>query len=117
MLLRLPKNLHYPITVTKIEKRVGASVAHNDAVFLYSYAIKVREEERYEVRQEAEIPWVEKKFVTHFSSTLEGTIKSWRVWEGDVITNPVDICDIEEECPHTVQFLGMCTNCGKDMTL
>jgi len=28
-----------------------------------------------------------------------------------------DICEIEEECPHTVQYLGMCTNCGKDMTV
>ena len=88
MLLRLPKNLHYPITVTKIEKRVGDTVARNDSVFLYSYTVKVKEEERNEVRQESEIPWVEKKFVTHFSSTLEGTIKAWRVWEGDEIRNP-----------------------------
>jgi hypothetical protein len=28
----------------------------------------------------------------------------------------VDICEIEEECPHEMQYLGMCTNCGKDMT-
>ncbi|KIW61095.1 hypothetical protein, variant [Exophiala xenobiotica] len=28
----------------------------------------------------------------------------------------IDICEIEEECPHEMQYLGMCTNCGKDMT-
>jgi RNA polymerase II subunit A C-terminal domain phosphatase len=88
MLLRLPPNLHYPLTVTKIEKRVGESVVRNDAVFLYSYTVKVKEEDRYEVRRDDEIPWVEKKLVTHYSSTLEGTIKAWRVWEGDVIKEP-----------------------------
>ncbi|EXJ59850.1 hypothetical protein A1O7_03997 [Cladophialophora yegresii CBS 114405] len=117
MLLRLPKNLHYPITITKIEKLVGDTVARNDDIFLYSYTIKVREEERYEVRKEEDIPLVEKKFVTHFSSTLEGTIKAWRVWQGDVLTAPVDVCEIEEECTHAVQALGMCINCGKDMTI
>ncbi|ETI26641.1 hypothetical protein G647_10402 [Cladophialophora carrionii CBS 160.54] len=117
MLLRLPKNLHYPITITKIEKLVGDPVARNDAIFLYSYTIKLREEERYEVRKEEDIPWVEKKFVTHFSSTLDGTIKAWRVWQGDVLTAPVDVCEIEEECTHAVQALGMCINCGKDMTI
>ncbi|KAJ9611672.1 CTD phosphatase Fcp1 [Cladophialophora chaetospira] len=116
MLLRLPQNLHYPIKIAKIEKRVGDAVTHSDAVFLYSYTIKVKEEERNEVRKEEDIPWVEKTLHQHFNSTLEGTIKAWRVWEGDIIRHAVDICEIEEECPHTVQFLGMCTNCGKDMT-
>jgi RNA polymerase II subunit A C-terminal domain phosphatase len=88
MLLRLPKNLHYPITVTKVEKRVGDPIARDDPVFLYSYISQVKEEERYEVRDEAEIPWTEKKLYQHFNSTLEGTIKAWRVWEGDVIRHP-----------------------------
>lgn len=88
MLLRLPKNLHYPLTITKIEKRVGEYVTRSDDVFMYSYTTKVKEEERYEVRKEEEIPVVEKKFAAHFASTLEGTIKAWRVWEGDVIKQP-----------------------------
>lgn len=29
----------------------------------------------------------------------------------------VDVAEIEEECPHSEQFAGMCTNCGKDMTM
>ncbi|KAK5454314.1 CTD phosphatase Fcp1 [Exophiala xenobiotica] len=112
MLLRLPKNLHYPLTLTKVEKRVGEYVTRNDDLFLYSYTTTVKEGSRYGDEEEE----VEKKFVTHFPSTLEGTIKGWRVWEGDVLTQPVDICEIEEECPHEMQYLGMCTNCGKDMT-
>ncbi|KIX01013.1 uncharacterized protein Z518_10079 [Rhinocladiella mackenziei CBS 650.93] len=112
MLLRLPKSLHYPLTITKVEKRVGEYVTRNDDLFLYSYTTRVKQGSRYDDEEQE----VDKKFVTHFPSTLEGTIKGWRVWEGDVLTHPVDICEIEEECPHTVQFLGMCTNCGKDMT-
>ncbi|EXJ95604.1 hypothetical protein A1O1_00726 [Capronia coronata CBS 617.96] len=112
MLLRLPKSLHYPLTIIKVEKRVGEFIALNDDLFLYSYTTKVKQGSRYDDEEEE----VEKKFVTHFPSTLEGVIKGWRVWEGDVLTQPQDVCEIEEECPHTVQFLGMCTNCGKDMT-
>ncbi len=85
MLLRLPKNLHYPIQITKIEKLVGDAVTQSDPVFIYSYTIKVKEEERYEVRKEEDIPWVEKTLHQHFTSNLEGTIKAWRVWEGDII--------------------------------
>ncbi|KIV96441.1 hypothetical protein, variant 1 [Exophiala mesophila] len=33
-----------------------------------------------------------------------------------ILHTSLDICEIEEECTHAVQFLGMCTNCGKDMT-
>ena len=28
----------------------------------------------------------------------------------------VDIVEIEEPCSHSIQFGGMCANCGKDMT-
>ena len=29
----------------------------------------------------------------------------------------VDVADIEEPCSHSVQYAGMCTMCGKDMTM
>ena len=28
----------------------------------------------------------------------------------------VDIAEVDEPCDHSVQFGGMCANCGKDMT-
>lgn len=84
MLLRLPKNLHYPLTVTKVEKRVGEYVSRNDDLFLYSYTTKVTQGSRYGEEEEE----VEEKFVAQFPSTLEGIIKGWRVWEGDVLTHP-----------------------------
>ena len=84
MLLRLPQNLHYPLTITKVEKWVGDIVSRNDDLFLYSYISKVKEGSRYDEEEQE----VEKKFVTHFPSTLEGTITGWRVWEGDIIGHP-----------------------------
>ena len=84
MLLRLPNNLHYPLTVKKIEKKVGDSVAQNEDLFLYSYTTKVKEGTRYEEEERD----VVKTFVAHFESTLEGSIKGWRVWSGDVISKP-----------------------------
>jgi hypothetical protein len=85
MLLQLPRNLHYPIKITKIEKQVDDVVARHDSLFQYSYATKVKQGERNDVRAEEDIPWVNKILTTHFPSSLEGRIKVWRVWEGDII--------------------------------
>jgi RNA polymerase II subunit A C-terminal domain phosphatase len=83
MLLRLPKNLHYPITVTKVVKPAQSQVARDDHLFLYSYTTTVTEGSRDGEERE-----VEKTFVAHFESSLDGVLQSWRVWEGDVITHP-----------------------------
>lgn len=112
MLLRLPRNLHFPITITKIQKQAGDSIDFRDNLFTYSYVTKVKQGQKY---SDEEIE-VDKKFVTHFESSLEGTIKTWKVWEGDVIAEPIDVCEVDEPCTHSVQYLGMCTICGKDMT-
>lgn len=112
MLVRLPQDLHYPIVLIRIEKRPGDLVKKNEALFRYQYTSKVKHGNRYD-DEEVE---VEKKFVTPFYSSLDGYIKHWLVWEKDEIKRPIDICEVSEECPHTVQFNGLCTNCGKDMT-
>ena len=114
MLLRLPNNLHYPITLTKISARPGAPISPQQDLFLYTYRTKVKQGTRYgDDEDDAE---VDKIFPAKFQSTLGGVVRGWRVWEGDVLAGPVDVCEIEEECLHTVQFQGMCTNCGRDMT-
>jgi RNA polymerase II subunit A C-terminal domain phosphatase len=112
MLLRLPDSLHYPIVLVKIEKQTRDTVNKNDPLFLYSYTTTVKQGNRFD-NEETE---VEKKFATHFQSTLNGVIKNWRVWEGDILDGPVDICEVEEECSHPVQYQGLCVSCGKDMT-
>ena len=112
MLLRLPNNLHYPITITKVEKPVGGKVKRDDKLFLYTYTTKVTEGSR-DGEEDRE---VDREFAAHFQSTLDGTVMNWRVWTGDVLRQPVDVIEVEEDCPHAIQFQGMCTVCGKDMT-
>lgn len=109
---RLPDHLHYPITVTKIKKRVGDKVVPRDILFAYSYVTQVKYGDRYDPEAET---IVDKSFVTNLESSLEGNVRLWLVWEGDVITGPRDILEVEEECSHATQYAGMCTNCGKDM--
>jgi len=84
MLIRTPHSLHYPITLVKVEKRVGDSVTRDDDLFLYSYTTKVKQGSRYEDEEEE----VDKTLMLHFQSPYEGTIKSWRIWEGDTLTKP-----------------------------
>jgi RNA polymerase II subunit A-like phosphatase len=83
MLLRLPKNLHYPITVTKVVKPAGEPVARSDHLFLYSYETTVTEGSRDGVEKE-----VRKRFMAQFESSLDGTLRTWRIWEGDIIAQP-----------------------------
>lgn len=112
MLLRLPATLHYPIIIRKVEKQVDDEIKHRDVLFTYTYIGKVTHQDRY-TDEEVE---VNKVFPAHFQSTLEGTIQSWLVWEGDEIREPRDILDVNESCKHSVQFNGMCVECGRDMT-
>jgi len=112
MLLRLPATLHYPIIIRKVEKQVDEEIKHRDVLFTYTYIGKVTHQDKY-TDEEVE---VDKVFPAHFQSTLEGTIQSWLVWEGDEIREPRDILDVNEPCKHSVQFNGMCVECGRDMT-
>jgi RNA polymerase II subunit A C-terminal domain phosphatase len=80
MLLRLPRGLHYPITITKILKDAGTKVAKQEPLFLYSYETTVREGSR-----DGEDKFVKKSFLAEFESGLEGQLKFWKVWKGDVL--------------------------------
>ena len=84
-----------------------------DALFTYIYNAKVMVQEGRYDEDEVEI---DKTFSARFESPLEGTIDRWLVWEGDVIERTKDILDLTEPCKHSVQFNGMCVECGKDMT-
>lgn len=112
MRLKLPASLHYPLTVRRIEKRVGDEINPRDLLFTYTYTVKVTQQEKYS----DEDIIVDKLLSSHFQSTIEGTIQTWLVWEGDIINGPREICEVEEPCKHSVQFGGLCVECGKDMT-
>jgi RNA polymerase II subunit A C-terminal domain phosphatase len=80
MLLRLPRGLHYPITITKILKKAGSNVAKQEPLFLYTYETTVREGSR-----DGEDKFVKKSFPARFECGLEGQLKSWKVGEGALL--------------------------------
>ncbi|SLM41201.1 rna polymerase ii ctd phosphatase [Lasallia pustulata] len=112
MLLRLPRTLHYPITVTELLKQPNDNVERFAPLFNYSYKTTVTEGDNLGNEYQ-----VEKTFPTRFESTVEGILKQWRIEKGAVITQSgLEVAEIEEPCAHGVQFGGMCVSCGKDMT-
>ena len=84
MLVKLPPSLKYPITITKVHKSVGDNVALNDTLFDYTFKVKVvwgsPDGDEDEVREEIH--------GSKFESSVEGTLKLWKVWETDVLTGP-----------------------------
>ncbi|KAJ5103655.1 hypothetical protein N7532_004184 [Penicillium argentinense] len=111
MLLRLPRSLHYPITVTSLLKREGDQVERDEPIFWYIYETTVEEGDGLGNKVQ-----VKRKFPTRFESPTDGELSEWKISKGDVITEPIDVVEIEEPCAHEVQFGGLCAECGKDMT-
>jgi RNA polymerase II subunit A-like phosphatase len=58
----------------------------------------------------------EQTTITDWDSPADGKIKEWKIREGMVIEKDTQFVDIEETCPHSIQFQGLCGMCGKDMT-
>ena len=82
MLLRLPASLHYPITVTELLKQPNDNVERFAPLFSYFYKTTVTEGD--ELGNENQI---EKTFPTRFESSVEGTLKLWKIKRGAVIAN------------------------------
>ncbi|CAK4032178.1 RNA polymerase II subunit A C-terminal domain phosphatase [Lecanosticta acicola] len=111
MRLYTPKNLLYPITVTKLLRQEGDDVPVNERLFSYSYQTKVTEFDK-DKRLDVDVT---KTLHSFFESELEGKLNSLNVKEGQVLTQRSVVADVEEPCKHEVQFGGLCANCGKDM--
>lgn len=114
MLLQLPHDLHYPIHITAILKQPEDKVAKYDKLVHYKYRTFVEEDDELT----GEPKKVEKWFPSTWGSPIEGVLKKWMIQNGSIIkSGNVDLVEIEEPCPHDVQFGGMCAGCGMDMTL
>ena len=112
MRLDTPDSLLYPITVTKLLRQPGDDIAQNAPIFTYEYKSSVTEwdpDKREDVQNT-------KSFYADFESELEGSITSVNIQKGQVLHGRTTVADIEETCKHEIQFGGLCTNCGKDMT-
>ena len=129
MLLKFPTSLHYPITVTELLKQPNDNVERFAPLFSYFYKTTVTEGD--DLGNESQ---VERNFPTRFESTVEGKLMQWKIKKGAVVTSPqytithparglhcanslysAEMVEIEEPCSHSVQFGGLCAQCGKDM--
>ncbi|KAI9843090.1 MAG: Carboxy-terminal domain (CTD) phosphatase [Sclerophora amabilis] len=112
MQLKLPPSLHYPITVTELLRRPNDNVERLAPLFSYFYMTTVLESNLLGEKKP-----VQKTFPTRYESPVDGVLKLWNIKAGAVITaSNIVVAEIEEPCSHSVQFGGMCTICGKDMT-
>ncbi|OLL22827.1 RNA polymerase II subunit A C-terminal domain phosphatase [Neolecta irregularis DAH-3] len=110
--IRLSVSLRYPITITSFLKQQGDIVNKHDSLFKYSYTSTVKETD-----EDGKIKTVEKQFVDHFDSPLEGQLKAWLVDLGGTVTSQNQVVlTIFEPCAHAVQFAGLCAQCGRDIT-
>jgi RNA polymerase II subunit A-like phosphatase len=109
--MKLGTNLKYPISISRLLKRPGDKIKKQDAILEYSFKwMKMVGDpfgEEVEMEQTTFATW---------DSPADGSIRSWKVREGQVIETDLVFVDVEEDCPHSVQFAGLCGMCGKDMT-
>ena len=110
-LLSLGTKLKYPITISRLIKQPGDEINKQDAILEYSFKWMKLVGDPFGV--EFEEP--QTTYAT-WDSPADGNIKSWKVREGMVIEGDMAFVDIEESCPHSIQFAGLCGICGKDMT-
>ncbi|KAH7914757.1 hypothetical protein BJ138DRAFT_1078820 [Hygrophoropsis aurantiaca] len=107
--LHLPPNLPYPIKIASLDVKPGAPVQRGARLLSYSFA--------YLPAIASAQP--EMRFGT-WDCSVEGTIDSWKVKVGDVISQQRakqrPAISVSEPCKHGVQIGGLCGLCGKDMT-
>lgn len=111
-LLNLGTKLNYPITITKFHKQVGEKISKDSKIleFKWTWQNEVGDFVNQNTWKEDQISFGD------WDSSIDGTIKSWKVKVGQVIHKDMKFVEVEEDCPHSVQFQGLCGMCGKDMT-
>lgn len=112
MIIRLPSSLRFPITVTARLLKEEDDVKHLAPLLVYTYEATVIEYPEFGVEQE-----MIRDLSSEYHCPAEGKLVRWLVDVGSVVaSHEVDIAEIEEPCTHDVQWGGLCTICGKDMT-
>ncbi|KAF9486425.1 hypothetical protein BDN70DRAFT_869968 [Pholiota conissans] len=108
----LPHTLPYPIKIVSIDAATNQDVQRGTRLLSYSFVYLPTALPNQEPKPEA-------RFGT-WDSALEGSVRSWNIKAGDVISNkkakdrPALV--IVEPCKHGMQLGGLCVLCGKDMT-
>ncbi|KAK3368012.1 hypothetical protein B0H63DRAFT_88843 [Podospora didyma] len=111
-IIQLGNRLRYPITVVKLLKSPGDAIKKQEALIRYSF--KWMKEVGDTIRGET---WEEEQTTfADWDSPADGDLKKWLIKEGDVIGKDAPCMLVQEACPHSVQYQGLCALCGKDMT-
>ena len=104
--------LRYPITIVKILKQPGSTIKKQETLLQYSFQWTRTVGDHIN-----EKTWEETTTtLVNWESPTDGDLKNWFIKEGDVINRDTPCMAVKEECPHDVQFSGLCARCGKDMT-
>ncbi|KAK4136121.1 hypothetical protein BT67DRAFT_491349 [Trichocladium antarcticum] len=110
--IRLGTRLRYPITVVSLLKSPGDKIKKQEPLMEYSFkwmkevGDKIRGE-TWEEEQTTIVPW---------ESPTDGELSQWHIAEGQGLHGDGPCFVVKEDCPHSVQFQGLCGLCGKDMT-
>jgi RNA polymerase II subunit A-like phosphatase len=111
-LLSLGPKLKYPITISKLLNGPGEKIQKQQTILQYSF--KWMKEVGDPL---ADNVWQEElTTIADFDSPVDGSVIQWKVREGQVVERDMPFMEVEEDCPHSVQFQGLCGMCGKDMT-
>lgn len=103
--LVLPKSLPYPIKVTKILVAAGDNIQRGTPLLYYSYKHYLREDKTTETCYGT------------WESYVEGRVDLWNIDLGDEVDKDYGpVLVVTEPCKHGTQIMGMCADCGKDMT-
>jgi RNA polymerase II subunit A-like phosphatase len=109
--LNLGAKLKYPITISKLIKRSGDAISKQEKLFEYKFTWMQKVGDPFGEE------WEEKQTtIATWDSPADGTLKHWKIHEGMNIAKDMPFVEIEEACPHSIQFQGLCGMCGKDMT-
>lgn len=105
----LGPHLRYPITITRLIYQPGDEVkkGSNAMEFSYKYKMEFGDQITGDIRNE------EQTGFASWPSPTNGTLKSWDIKVGEVITRSRPCVRIEETCIHDNQYGGMCLICGK----
>lgn len=110
-LLSLGTRLKYPITISKLLKRPGDEVKKQESILQYKFTWMNTVGDPFGETWEEE-----QTTIADWDSPADGKIREWKIKEGMSIEKDTVFIEIEESCPHSVQFAGLCGMCGKDMT-
>ncbi|KAK3302892.1 uncharacterized protein B0T15DRAFT_258488 [Chaetomium strumarium] len=110
--IRLGTRLRYPITIVRLLKTPGEQIKKQEPLLEYSFKWKreIVDEIGGNTRQE------EQTTTVTWDSPADGELTKWHITEGQRIVADRPCMVVKEECPHAVQFGGLCAMCGKDMT-